>query len=107
MLEVEARDPEEAFDNIDIEDAIEEMLDNGSTTIDVKFGECRPYVYKESDDCEWFDLGEIEVTDKDLNIDWFEIASDLKLKLEECERNMSKCVQNMITIKEDSIRSEI
>jgi len=83
MLEVEARDPEEAFNNIDIDEAIEEMLNTGSTTINIKFGECKPYVYKGSDDCEWFDLGEIEVTDTDLNIDWFEIASDLKLELDE------------------------
>jgi len=85
MLEVEARDPEEAFDNIDIDEAIEEMLSTGSTTIDVNFGECRSYVYKGNDDCEWFDLGEMEVTDKDLNIDWFEIACELNTELEDCK----------------------
>jgi len=78
MLEVEARDPEEAFNNIDLEEAIEEMLSTGSTTISVEFGECVPYIYKGVEDCEWFDLGEIEVTDKDLGIDWFEVTCMLR-----------------------------
>jgi len=100
-MEIEANDPDDVFDNIDIDEAIQEMLSSGSTTINIKYGKCVPYVYKGTDDCEWFDLGEIEVTDKDLDIDWFEIACILNTEVEQCKINMSNCVKNMIAIKED------
>jgi len=83
MLRIEARDSEEVIDNIDIDEAVNEMLSLGKTVITVEYGECKPFTYKGSDDCEWIIYGYTTLTDKDLCIDWFEVACYLFEELQQ------------------------
>ena len=71
---VEGKDIDEVLENIDTDEVIEEMLSSGKTVIDIEYGECKPFTYKGTDDCEWIIYGNVTLTDKDLGISWFEVA---------------------------------
>jgi len=68
---VAASDFDEAIDELmeDSDDVIECLATSKYRTIDLSWGECRPFVYKGSDDCEWIQLGSTNVDISDFDID--------------------------------------
>lgn len=70
-ISVAASDFDEAINELmeDPDEVIESFAMSRYRTIDLSWGECRPFTYKGSDDCEWIQLGSANVDINDFDID--------------------------------------
>ena len=89
-------------DRIYLSEIITYMLKNNKRDIKVEYGN---YTYYNEYSDSLFNTKGIEtITDKDLQIDWFDIAVDLYRDKQEASKKMEDCLKNIIAMKEDEFK---
>ena len=69
MITIIASNVDDAYDealSTYREDILEEMIEQNTSILYVEFGVCRPYEYRGCEDCEYQEIGEIEISLDDL-----------------------------------------